>query len=68
MEKQIFELLRENKVGHAKAWYITRELLCLYNVMNIVCPECGCNKIQHEGNNDYICLSVLCNFRGQIMP
>jgi len=37
-------------------------------VRHIVCPTCGCNKLQHEGNNHYLCLNVLCNFQGQIMP
>ena len=33
MEKQIFKLLRENKIGHAKAHYLKHELLNLYNVV-----------------------------------
>ena len=37
-------------------------------VRHIVCPTCGCNKLQHEGDNHYLCLSVKCNFQGQIMP
>jgi hypothetical protein len=32
MEKQIFELLRKENVGHAKAWYLTHELLRLFSV------------------------------------
>lgn len=44
MEKRIFELLRKNKIGHVKAWYLTHELLRLYNVVGrseqLICPNC----------------------------
>jgi hypothetical protein len=32
MEKKIFKILRENKIGHAKAHYIKNELLILFGV------------------------------------
>ncbi len=40
----------------------------LHDVMRIVCPNCGCNKIQDDGGNYYTCLNMLCDFRGQITP
>lgn len=42
--------------------------LPIQHVGQIVCPRCGCNKLEHEGDNQYLCLSVLCNFQGQILP
>ena len=44
------------------------KLFAIPVVRHIVCPDCGCNKLQHEGNNQYLCLSVICDFHGQIMP
>jgi hypothetical protein len=32
MEEKIFKILRENKIGHAKAHYIKNELLNLFSV------------------------------------
>jgi hypothetical protein len=32
MEQKIFELLRQNKIGHAKAHYLKHELLLLFSV------------------------------------
>ena len=41
MEQKIFELLRQNKIGHAKAHYLKHELLLLFGVSGSVCECCG---------------------------
>ena len=29
------------------------------------CPECGCNKLQHDYGKHHTCLNVLCDWQGQ---
>jgi len=35
------------------------------SVKATVCPECGCNKLQHDYVKHYTCLNVLCDWQGQ---
>jgi len=29
------------------------------------CPECGCNKLQDDLNNNYTCLNIMCDWSGR---
>ena len=53
MEEQIFKILRENKIGHAKAHFIKHELLNLYSVM-------PCDHRYHSRNGRYMLYEGWC--------
>jgi hypothetical protein len=48
--------------------YLSEELSKLHQptVSGLVCPQCGCNKLQDDGLDYRSCLNVLCEWNGQI--
>jgi hypothetical protein len=42
-----------------------QEALNIPCVIVPVCPECGCNKLQHNYGKHHSCLNAYCNWQGQ---
>ena len=62
MEQEILNLLRKNKIGHAKAHYLKHELLRLFGVSRAVCENCnGRGKLNMD--NKINC--IICSGTGQ---
>ena len=54
MEEQIFKLLRENRIGHAKAHYLKHELISIFKAeQRLREPKLICNHSQGIESCDY---------------
>ena len=45
---------------------LTTQLKVVVIKNEIVCPDCGCNKLQNDGDVR-TCLNVLCEWRGKLL-
>jgi len=42
------------------------EKLSLGCVSKLICPDCGCNKMQDDANDNYTCLNIMCDWKGKL--
>jgi len=81
MKKGAIEILKKHGCLYMKddysalfrgleAYYLTQKKdkkITYEPMLGIVCPECGCNKMQNDWRNNYTCLNTLCDWSGLIV-